>query len=192
MAQSSGMLTIGRIRLLMNKLYNHGRVKPVFPSLTTSSRGEQLAPAGKKKEGQTLKRKRARTRQLQRGLVQLSRLRSTLELFQEEGAKDWFRLDEASELFQSWRSSESAADDVVMVLASTTARRFKKPQPFLAAVDAPLGKSYILLKGQLLTADWEQWLQNSPAAQMRPLIAKDRLLYVAACVCQGAWGRSSR
>ena len=134
----------------------------------------------------TLRRRRDRTRQLQRGFWREEReeepmmlLKTALELVEAEGGGDWHRLDEQSPLFQEWKSSESASAEVVMVLMSRTARRLKKPQPFLGALEVPLRKSFILLKDSFLSTDWEQWTQMAPAAQIRPLIAKDRLLYVA-------------
>ena len=92
------------------------------------------------------------------------------------------RLDKQSPLFQEWKVFESASAEVALVLMSKSARRLKKPQPVMGAAEAPLRKSFILLKGSFLATDWEQWTQMSPAAQIRPLIAKDRLLYVAVFV----------
>ena len=37
----------------------------------------------------------------------------------------------------------------------------------------------LLGDGTVLTADWEQWYTMSPAAQVRPIAAQDRRLYVA-------------
>ena len=141
----------------------------------------------KEKPGKkTLHRRRDRTRQLQRGFwredreeEQLSILRETLEEFDDQGGKDWHRLDEETPLFEQWKALESANAEVSLVLVSKTARRLKKPQPHMGALEVPLRKSYILLADRFLCTDWEQWTQMSPSAQIRPLIAKDRKLYVA-------------
>ncbi len=135
---------------------------------------------------QTLKRRRNRTRQLQRGFWQESQDADFLELLQRsltvaetEGGRDWHRLDEESDLFQEWRSIESVQAEVTLILMSRSAKRLRKPQPFMGAAEVPLRKSFILLKDRFLTTDWEQWSQLSPATQIRPLIAKDRHLYIA-------------
>ena len=149
--------------------------------------GKQAKPkAAGKKPDKTLRRRRVRTRQLQRGFWREEReeepfslLQETLEQVTEVGGKDWHRLDDQSPLFEQWRNHESANAEVSLILASTTARRLKKPQPFLGAAEAPMRKSYILLKDSFLSTDWEQWTQMSPASQIRPLIARDRKLYIA-------------
>eukprot|EP00435_Cladocopium_sp_Y103_P040884 s349_g11.t1 len=151
---------------------------PTTPAAKTSKR--------KAAKDRTLHRRRDRTRQLQRGFWREDQgeegmvlLRTTLEVVDEDGGQDWYRVDDESPLFGEWKAAESASTEVTLILASKSARRLKKPQPFLGALEAPLRKSFILLKDSFLCTDWEQWTQMSPAAQIRPLIAKDRLLYVA-------------
>ena len=46
----------------------------------------------------------------------------------------------------------------------------------------PLRKSFLLLNGnEVLTTDWEDWNSMAPSAQVRPLVAQGRLLYVVLC-----------
>ena len=67
-----------------------------------------------------------------------------------------------------------------LILASTQARRLKRPQPHAGPHDVPLRRSYLLLAGgDALSTDWEAWYNMSPASQVRPLVARDRQLYVA-------------
>lgn len=139
-----------------------------------------------KKDDKILRRRRDRTRQLQRGFWredrsadQLELLQRTLNMLDEDEIRDWHRLDEKSQLFQDWKALESVSAEVAMVLVSKSAKRLRKPQPFMGAAEAPLRRSYILLKDSFLSTDWQQWTQMSPAAQIRPLIAADRKLYLA-------------
>lgn len=59
------------------------------------------------------------------------------------------------QVYQQWQVAESARADVQMILASASARRFRKPQPFLGALEVPLGKSFLVFKGGSLNTDWE-------------------------------------
>ena len=136
--------------------------------------------------GLTLQRRRARTRQLQRGFweeVQDDSLRdllqATLQRWEFENVQTWCKLDVGSELGEAWRSRESAQAEVHLILISTTARKMRKPQPFAGPSEVPLRRSVLLLKdGKILQTSWEEWSRMSPASQTRPLVAKDRLLYV--------------
>ena len=132
-------------------------------------------------------RRRQRTRQLQRGFWSevhhegtVDLLEGTLEYVQQEGAGGWVKINLDSDLGKAWKANEGAHADVKLILVSTSARRLKKPQPHLGPADVPLRKSYVLLSGhEALSTDFEQWFNLSPAAQVRPLVAQGRLLYVA-------------
>ena len=106
-------------------------------------------------------------------------LESRAEHLRESGAGAWFRLGTDSDLGRSWVALENANAEVNLILCSLSARRMKKPQRHAGPLDAPLRKSFLLLNGnEVLTTDWEDWRSMSPAAQVRPLIAQGRLLYV--------------
>ena len=136
---------------------------------------------------QRVLRRRQRTRQLQRGFwsetsheetVQL--LEGTLDYIQQEGTEGWNKINLDSDLGKAWASLEGANAEVILILGSTSARRLKKPQPHAGPHEVPLRKSFVLLGGgAALTTDWEQWYTMSPSAQIRPITAKDRKLYVA-------------
>ncbi|CAE7814668.1 GIP [Symbiodinium sp. CCMP2456] len=136
---------------------------------------------------QRVLRRRQRTRQLQRGFwsessheetVQL--LEGTLDYIQQEGTEGWNKINLDSDLGKAWASLESASADVTLILCSTSARRLKKPQPHAGPHEVPLRKSFVLLGGgTALTTDWEQWYSMSPSAQIRPIVARGRRLYVA-------------
>ena len=134
-----------------------------------------------------LRRRGHRTRQLQRGFwvetddeAVISLLNATLEYVRQEGGPLWNRIDDKSDLGKSWVALESAQADVKLILCSTSARRMKKPQPHFGPGEVPLRKSYLLLENETaLTTDFEAWSSLAPAAQVRPLVAKDRRLYVA-------------
>ncbi|CAE7715141.1 RE1 [Symbiodinium necroappetens] len=134
-----------------------------------------------------LRRRGHRTRQLQRGFwvetddeAVISLLNATLEYVRQEGGPLWNRIDDKSDLGKSWVALESAQADVKLILCSASARRMKKPQPHFGPGEVPLRKSYLLLENETaLTTDFEAWSSLAPAAQVRPLVAKDRRLYVA-------------
>ena len=80
---------------------------------------------------------------------------------------------------REWAAHESAHAEVTLILASRTARRMKKPQPHAGPQEVPLRRSYLLLgSGQALSTQWEEWHRMAAAAQIRPLVAKDRALYL--------------
>ena len=98
----------------------------------------------------------------------------------QEGSAQWVKINVDSDLGKSWKELKGASAEVRLILASMSARRLKKPQPHLGPADVPLRKSYILLSGhEALSTGFGQWFNLSPAAQVRPLIAQGRLLYVA-------------
>ena len=133
-----------------------------------------------------LRRRGHRVRQLQRGFwietdeeVVLQLLQSTLDYVRQEGGEQWNKIDVNGELGKGWLALESAQADVKLILCSAAARRMKKPQPYFGPHEVPLRKSFLLLgNGQALTTDWETWANQSPAAQVRPLVAADRQLYL--------------
>ena len=132
-------------------------------------------------------RRRQRTRHLQRGFwtevnheETIDVLEATLEHVQQVGGGHWVKINVDSDLGITWKALESAEADVRLILASTTARRLKKPQPHLGPAEVPLRRSYVLMSGhEALSTDFEQWAGLSPAAQVRPIAAQGRLLYVA-------------
>ena len=132
-----------------------------------------------------LRRRRARTRQLQRGLWVVEgdeevkeRLQATLRLMDERGVQDWISLEKGSDLFEAWASAESAQADVQLILCSRKARRMRKPQPFSGPAEVPLRKGFLLLETGVLCTYWETWTQLAPQAQIRPLVAAGRQLYL--------------
>ena len=177
--------------------------EPYQPSLTSEEKpaGSEAEPAadGQQQDAEEapqhqpqprdprVLRRRQRTRQLQRGFwteVQhegtIDLLEATLDYVRQEGSAQWVKINVDSDLGKSWRELEGASAEVRLILASMSARRLKKPQPHLGPAEVPLRKSYVLLSGhEALSTDFEQWFNLSPAAQVRPLIAQGRLLYVA-------------
>lgn len=138
-----------------------------------------------KRDRGLLKRRRARTRQLQRGLWVVEedeavkeRLQATLELMDEQDVHNWMSLEKGSELFEAWASAESAQAEVQLILCSRKARRMRKPQPFAGPAEVPLRKGFLLLENSVLCTYWETWTQLAPQAQIRPLVAEGRQLYV--------------
>ena len=138
-----------------------------------------------KRDRGLLKRRRARTRQLQRGLWVVEedeavkeRLQATLELMNEQDVHNWMSLEKGSELFEAWASAESAQAEVQLILCSRKARRMRKPQPFAEPAEVPLRKGFLLLENSVLCTYWETWTQLAPQAQIRPLVAEGRQLYV--------------
>ena len=154
---------------------------------TPGGRAAPNTPGG----GPTLRRRRDRTRQLQRGFwLEVGEqeakdlLQATLDYVNEQGSASWNRLDLNTELGEHWKSYESAQADVKLILASTRANRMQKPQPFSGPSEVPLRRSYLLLQGdKVLSTSWEEWSRMSPSSQIRPLIAKSRQIYVAVFGC---------
>lgn len=90
----------------------------------------------KRKDGDqnVLKRKRARTKQLQRGLWTAEDdeemkilVQRTLEEYREQGAQGWIQFPLDGEIGKLWKSSESAKADVQLVLASSSAKDEETP-----------------------------------------------------------------
>ena len=133
-----------------------------------------------------MRRRGHRARQLQRGFwvetqeeSVLTILEATLDYVRQEGGEQWNRIDLQSDLGKSWVAHESAQAEVKLVLCSTSARRMKKPQPHFGPLEVPLRKSYLLLDNNTaLTTDFEAWGNLAPAAQVRPLVAQGRRIYV--------------
>ncbi|CAE7262943.1 unnamed protein product, partial [Symbiodinium sp. CCMP2456] len=147
---------------------------------------EPQEPPQESRDHRVLRRGGRRQRQLQRGFWQecndeavLDLLESTAEHLRESGAGVWYRLGTDSDLGRAWVSLESGQADVTLILCSLSAKRMKKPQPHAGPLDVPIRKSYLLLNGnETLTTDWEEWHSMAPSAQVRPLVAQGRLLYV--------------
>ena len=146
---------------------------------------ERPEPPPEPRDPRALRRGR-RQRQLQRGFWQeceeeavLDLLEATAEHLRESGAGAWFRLGTDNDLGRAWVSAESGRAEVSLILCSLTARRMKKPQPHAGPIEVPLRKSFLLLNGnEVLTTDWEDWNSMAPSAQVRPLVAQGRILYV--------------
>ena len=166
----------------------------IFPLKTEA---EMEATRRKEEEGQpeaveevkkdkTLLRRRARTRQLQRGFWSevkdeetVSLMLRSLEDYEETGATDWQAMDVAATLGSEWLALESAKADVSLILVSATARRMRKPQPYFGPLEAPLRKTLLLLSDEkVLSTDWEEWGRMAPSSQIRPLVAQGRRLCV--------------
>ena len=159
-------------------------------TLTEAAEPQALQPApmtpGQVGDGNTLKRRRTRTRQLQRGFwEELSQpepqdlLNAVLEHVIAEELQDGSRLDLESDLGQQWVAHESAQAEVKLILTSQTAKRMRKPQPFAGPLEVPLRRSYLLLEnGKVLATSWEEWQKMAPASQVRPLVAQKRRLYL--------------
>eukprot|EP00438_Fugacium_kawagutii_P008061 Skav219569 [mRNA] locus=scaffold3203:12014:25029:+ [translate_table: standard] len=133
-----------------------------------------------------LRRRKARSRQLQRGFwmpvesVDLSSLlQNTLAHLQDQGGHDWQIIPLDSELGARWYSFESANAEVTLVFASLKARRLRKPQPHASPLEVPLRKAFLFLQEEkCLTTSWEEWRQLAPSSQTRPLVAENRKLCV--------------
>ena len=142
----------------------------------------------KRKDGDqnVLKRKRARTKQLQRGLWTAEDdeemkilVQRTLEEYREQGAQGWIQFPLDGEIGKLWKNSESARADVQLVLASSSARRMRKPQPFRGPNEVPLRKGILLMtSSDVLTTGWEDWQKSSPASQLRPLPSQTNQFFV--------------
>ena len=136
--------------------------------------------------GGTLKRRRTRTRQLQRGFWMQVRspeledlMSKTSDWLQDRGGVDWQLVPLGEELGQDWLAFESANAEIQVVLASANAKKLRKAQPFASPAEAPLRKSNLLLRNKTcLSTAWEEWHQLAPASQVRPLVAADRQLCV--------------
>ena len=146
-----------------------------------------MTPVPQQVDNKILYRRRTRTKQLQRGFWTevtaegtLALLNNTYHFVQEQGAEDWLVLSAESEVFQEWKSLESASSEVRLILCSLKARRMKKPQPHAGPLEVPLRRSFLLLQdGKALSTDWEDWSQMAPSSQIRPLVGAGRLLYLA-------------
>ena len=130
----------------------------------------------------TLRRRRARTRQLQRGFWQKTEaedvaglLERTRDHLVEKGGKDWQIIAIDDEVGALWKSLESANADVTLVFGALNAKKLRKPQPLSSPLEAPLRKALLMLQnGQCLTTSWEEWHQQAPSSQTRPLVAENR------------------
>ena len=180
---------------LMDSALPYDSAVPFDQDLEEMGQPQQTEPAREEplqegpnlvKDERALRRRGHRTRQLQRGLWVESTddelaalLEATLDYVRQEGGDTWNRLDLQGDLGKAWASRESATAEVQLALCSAVARRMKKPQPHLGPQDAPIRKSFLLLAdGQILTTDWEDWASQAPSAQVRPLVAQRRSLYV--------------
>ena len=151
---------------------------------TEAKPGRQRKKAGG--DEKVLKRKRARTRQLQRGLwtpeedEELKVLvQRTLEEYREQGAQGWIQFPIDGEVGGMWKNLESARADVQLVAVSSSARRMRKPQPFRGPNEVPLRKGILLMtSSDVLTTGWEDWQKSSPASQIRPLPSQTNQLFV--------------
>ena len=147
---------------------------------------EESAPQEVEKKG-ALRRRRVRTRQLQRGLwsIDQNQMVKTLmelahEMYQESGASgNWIILDLTTEVGKEWKALESAQVDLRLILSSVDARRLRKPQPHAQAAEVPLRKTLLLMSsGDILPTGWEDWQQTAPGSQMRPLPRQPRRLCI--------------
>lgn len=93
-----------------------------------------------KRDRGLLKRRRARTRQLQRGVWVVEEDEAVKErlLMNEQDVHNWMSLEKGSELFEAWASAESAQAEVQLILCSRKARRMRKPHPFAGPAEVPL------------------------------------------------------
>ena len=138
--------------------------------------------ASPSKRENVLRRRRARTRQLQRGLWVrtedsdvVEMMQHCLDHYQDQQCKGWSVLNDQEELFRAWKAREVGQTKVRLILYSTDARRMRKPQPFLSAADAPMRKTVVTMaNGDILSTGWEDWQQASPSSQIRPLPNKPR------------------
>ena len=138
--------------------------------------------ASPSKRENVLRRRRARTRQLQRGLWVRTEdsdvaemMQHCLDHYQDQQCKGWSVLNDQEELFRAWKAREVGQTKVRLILYSTDARRMRKPQPFLSAADAPMRKTVVTMaNGDILSTGWEDWQQASPSSQIRPLPNKPR------------------
>ena len=136
--------------------------------------------------GGPLRRKRPRTRQLQRGFWQevsntdvADLLQRTKEWLVERASNDWQILPLTEDLGRDWESVESAEAEVVLILVADKAKKLRKPQPHASPAEVPLRKSFLLLRnGSCLTTGWEELAQLAPSSQVRPLVAQQRELCV--------------
>ena len=144
---------------------------------------EEAAPKEEKKSG-ALRRRRTRTRQLQRGLWSIDQdpmLKTLMELsydmYQESGSSGtWIILDQEAEVVKEWKSLESAQADLKVVLVATDARRLRKPQPHALPGQVPLRKTVLWMQsGDILSSSWQQL---APSSQIRPLPNQPRKLCV--------------
>lgn len=154
---------------------------PGDDGLRTSNQGSG-APATPGGGDATLRRRRARTRQLQRGFWQkleaedvAGLLERTRDHLIEKGGRDWQVISLEDEVGALWKSIESANSDVTLIFGALNAKKLRKPQPLGSPVEAPLRKALLLLQnGHCLTTSWEEWRQQAPSSQTRPLVAENR------------------
>ena len=126
------------------------------PATPASSGGLRTPGADDK----ALKRKRARTNQLQRGFWLPDELQPlmqhTVEFLQNQGGQDWQFIPLQEELAQRWVRLESANAEVCLLLASLKGRKLRKPQPHYSPLEVPLRKSFLLLQcDKSLTTSWK-------------------------------------
>eukprot|EP00439_Symbiodinium_sp_Y106_P022669 s217_g2.t2 len=150
---------------LMDSALPYDSAVPFDQDLEEMGQPQQTVPAREEplqegpnlvKDERALRRRGHRTRQLQRGLWVESTddelaalLEATLDYVRQEGGDTWNRLDLQGDLGKAWASRESATAEVQLALCSA-----------------------------ILTTDWEDWASQAPSAQVRPLVAQRRSLYV--------------
>ena len=133
----------------------------------------------------TLRRKRSRTRQLQRGFWQdvnnTDLLQRTKEWLTERASHDWQILPLTEELGRDWESQASAEAEVVVILVADKAKKLRKPQPHASPAEVPLRKSFlarplvaqhrelcVIVFGKPL-GDIEQPVEADPRAQAKEM-----------------------
>lgn len=111
---------------------------------------------GLRTPGGTMRRKRPRTRQLQRGFWQQVDNANTKEAMDnakewlvERGGTDWQLIPLEEELGKMWASQESANADVLLIFCAANARKLRKCQPFASPAEATLRKSLLLLGNEV-------------------------------------------
>lgn len=140
--------------------------------------------------GGTFRRRRPKTRQLQRGFwIQFSPeplqalLERTHEWLENRGGTDWQVIPLSEDVGRDWMVYESANAELQLILASTNARKLRKPQPFASPLEAPLGKSSSLLKTKLGQTQRHGAIWNSIIKKLiwsSQLAGKDHMTYAAA------------
>lgn len=141
----------------------------------------------------TLRRRRVRTRQLQRGAWSVcieSQVKNlvdmTFEVYESSGsAGGWIVIDLNTDVGKAWKSLESAQAEIRLILASKDARRLRKPQPHAQPGDVPLRKTVLWMSNQdILSTGWEDWQQLAPSSQLRPLPNQPRKFCIVLFGCQ--------
>ena len=181
--REGGRTWVGRTEILVQNLHDDAE-EPAPETPVPETPANSPPEVGEPSPGTpgVLRRKRARTRQLQRGfwmhidsqyLAEL--LQRTSQELEKLGTRDWQIIPLNEELGQEWVNHESAQAEVTLILASRQAKKLRKPQPHGSPAEMPLRKSNLLLRnGQCLSTSWEEWLQLSPSTQTRPLVAAER------------------